>query len=596
MAEGGTEAQTSYRSRSLKVGVRLCAITMIALLVYAVLPHEEPIEQLPFVILVSLGFVGVGLMWWLPWRRIVPPRTLHLVPAGWALFYVLLTGGAIVVTGGADSSLYLLYVPVLLFVALVYPMRFQIGLLGVTIASYTFAVLIAPQPARPGDLVFRLAILCVAFAVDSLISSEFRQVIAAEVRARAESERRAALLKSVAEAARGIGNLKPNEVIRAVVHATESLGFEAANISSVDHETQTYVSIYGVGIPDEYRRTRYPFSMGGVGMCIREARTIVIDDYREMKIPIPMLSRLGFRSVMATPIWLRGELKAVLVAGAKETLRISDEEVEAFELLAAQASSTLEVAEGFEQKAEALERMQALDRMKNDFISTVSHEIRTPLTAIEGFGSTLERYYTQLGSKERMELLTRLNANSRVLHDIVTNLLDFSRIEEGKFSIDPKPVGLAHRVEALISRLQPLLREHVVAVEVDGELLVEADPMLLDRVLENLLSNAAKYTPSGCRLWIEGRLENDRVRIVVGDEGPGIPAEELERLGERFFRGGDPNDRRVRGAGLGLAFAKEVLELHGSALEVVSTQREGTQFSFTLPVAATRPAKAASER
>jgi K+-sensing histidine kinase KdpD len=595
MSEGETEAQTSYRGRSIEVGFRLCAITMIALLAYAFLPHQEPIEEVPFLILLAVGFLGVALMRGLPWKRLVSPRILPLIPAAWALFYVLLTSAAILVSGGGDSSLFLLYVPVLLFVALIYPMRYQIALLTVTIISYGLALLIEELSVQAGDLLLRLVILCIAFAVGSFISSEFRRVIAAETRARTESERRAALFQSIAVAARGIGNLKPNEVIRAVVHATESLGFEAANISSVDHETQTYASIYGVGLPDEYRNTRFPFSMGGVGLCIQEARTIVIDDYREMKIPIPMLTTLGFRSVMATPISLHGELKAVLVAGAKETLRISDEEVEAFELLAAQASGALEVAEGFEQKTVALERMQELDRMKNDFISTVSHEIRTPLTAIEGFGSTLERYYSKLGQKERMELLTRLNANSRVLHDIVTNLLDFSRIEEGKFSVVPKPVGLAHRVEALVSRLQPLLREHIVAVDVNGELLVEADPLLLDRVLENLLSNAAKYTPSGCRLWIGGRLEGDRVRIVVGDEGPGIPPEELERLGERFFRGGDPNDRRVRGAGLGLAFAKEVLELHGSALEVVSTEHEGTQFSFALPVPEIRPARAASE-
>jgi len=594
MAQSGRETAISYSGRPIRVGVRLCAVTMLALLIYALLPHQGRMERFPFMVLTGLGFLGAIMMWFFPWRQVVSPRLINVVPGAWALFYVILNSAAITVTGGSDSALFLLYVPVLLFIALVYPVRYQVVLLAVTLASYVGAILMDEQPMPAGDLVLRIAILCVAFSVGSFISSEFNRVIAAEKRARRESERRASLFQSVAVAARDIGNLKPEEVIRAVVHATQSLGFEAASISEVDHRTQTYISLYGVELPDEYVHARLPFTMGGVGMCIREGRTIVIDDYRDLKVPVPMLSRLGFRSVMATPIRLHGELRAVLVGGAREQLRISDEEVEAFELLAAQASRALELAEGFEQKNEALQRLQELDRMKSDFISTVSHEIRTPLTAIEGFGSTLERYYERLGPEERLEMLNRLNANSRVLHDIVTNLLDFSRIEGGKFAVEPRAVGLSHRVDSLVRRLQPLLSDHMVTVDVSGELLVEADPVLLDRVLENLLTNAAKYTPAGTRLWISGAMGEDNVRIVVGDEGPGIPAEELQHLGERFFRGGDPNDRQVRGAGLGLAFAKEVLELHGSKLNVVSTERVGTQFSFTLPLPAT-PARMARE-
>ena len=595
MSHSGREASTSYRGRPIRVGVRLCAVTMLALLIYALLPHQERIERFPFMILTALGFLGAIMMWFLPWRQVVSPRLINFVPVGWALFYVILNSVAITVTGGSDSALFLLYIPVLLFIALVYPLRYQIALLGVTIASYSWAMLMEEQPIPAGDLAFRIAIISVAFAVGSFISLEFNRVIAAETRARKESERRATLFQSVAVAARDISNLKPDEVIRAVVHATQALGFEAACISEVDHRTQTYAARYGVELPDEYLKARLPFTMGGIGMCIREGRTIVIDDYRDLKVPVPMLSRLGFRSVMATPIRLHGELRAVLVGGAREQLRISDEEIEAFELLATQASRALEVAEGFEQKNEALLRLQELDRMKSDFISTVSHEIRTPLTAIEGFGSTLERYYQKLGPDERLELLNRLNANARVLHDIVTNLLDFSRIEGGKFTVERRAVDLGSRVDALVSRLQPLLSDHVVTVDIGGELQVEADPLLLDRVLENLLANAAKYTPTGTRLWISGTMEDDRIRIVVGDEGPGIPPEELERLGERFFRGGDPNDRQVRGAGLGLAFAKEVLELQGSKLDVISTPHVGTQFSFTLPLPAT-PARLAPER
>ena len=112
---------------------------------------------------------------------------------------------------------------------------------------------------------------------------------------------------------------------------------------------------------------------------------------------------------------------------------------------------------------------------------------------------------------------------------------------------------------------------------------MRAEPLLLERVLENLLSNAAKHTPEGTAIEIAARHMDGDVEISVADEGPGIPAEELRYLGDRFFRGGDPNARRTRGTGLGLAVVREILKLHDSALEIESQEGRGSRFSFFLP-------------
>jgi two-component system OmpR family sensor kinase len=126
-------------------------------------------------------------------------------------------------------------------------------------------------------------------------------------------------------------------------------------------------------------------------------------------------------------------------------------------------------------------------------------------------------------------------------------------------------------------------------VQISAGLTVRADPLLLERVMENLLSNAAKHTPEGTAIEIAARVIDGAVEISVADEGPGIPEKELRYLGDRFFRGGDPNTR-TRGTGLGLAVVREILRLHDATLEIESREGRGSRFSFALP--ATRPAAA----
>jgi len=233
---------------------------------------------------------------------------------------------------------------------------------------------------------------------------------------------------------------------------------------------------------------------------------------------------------------------------------------------------------------ESLKRSAELDRMKSDFIANVSHELRTPLTAIEGIGVTLERHFGTLDEKTQREFLGHLNANATSLHQIITTLLDFSRIEAGRLELDPREVNVRAWLETLMTRLRSVVESHRVTLSAPEEVVVRGDPVLLDRVVENLLANAVKHTPEGTRVTLSARAENGRATISVSDEGPGIPSEELSHLGTRFFRGGDSATRQTRGTGLGLAFAREILRLHGTDLEVESEPGRGSRFSFSLPV------------
>jgi two-component system, OmpR family, sensor histidine kinase BaeS len=140
-------------------------------------------------------------------------------------------------------------------------------------------------------------------------------------------------------------------------------------------------------------------------------------------------------------------------------------------------------------------------------------------------------------------------------------------------------------VEGVLHRLANLLSSHSLVSQLPADVMVRADPMLLDRVVENLLSNAVKHTPRGTAVTISASVEDGQATICVEDRGQGIPHADLQNLGDRFFRGGDPNTRRTRGTGLGLALVREILRLHGSELEISSEVGKGSRFSFRLPVA-----------
>ena len=174
---------------------------------------------------------------------------------------------------------------------------------------------------------------------------------------------------------------------------------------------------------------------------------------------------------------------------------------------------------------------------------------------------------------------------SKTLDGIITSLLDFSQLEAGSLKAKIERVDLHDLLLAVAGRLETLLSDHVFSLHADRGLEVMGDPFLLDRVVENLVSNAAKHTPEGTRIEVAARADTTVAEISVTDSGPGMSQDDLEHIGQKFYRGGDPNARPTKGIGLGLALVREILELHGTSLAVESTIGEGSRFAFRLPVA-----------
>ncbi len=240
----------------------------------------------------------------------------------------------------------------------------------------------------------------------------------------------------------------------------------------------------------------------------------------------------------------------------------------------------------------AYERTKELERLKTQFFANVSHELRTPLTLILGPAENLLASELSPSARRDLEVIAR---NARTLAKHVNDLLEVSKLEAGKASLDAVPVDVARLVRLVGSHFEALATERgmAYAVEAPQALVRRVDPEKLERVVFNLLSNAFKFTPDGGRVLCalvagetDGAPAEAGFRIEVADSGPGVPVTERERVFARFARGEGEATRRAGGTGLGLAIVKDFVELHGGRVELGEAPEGGALFTIRLPIAA----------
>ena len=229
-------------------------------------------------------------------------------------------------------------------------------------------------------------------------------------------------------------------------------------------------------------------------------------------------------------------------------------------------------------------RQYELQQTKNDVISLVSHEMRTPLTAIQGMTELLAAYDVEPVRRREMNLA--INDEVKRLTRMITGYLDITRLESGATAMRLSPV----RAEALLERIL-ILVEPVAAqrqIRVEGNFPPDLPPFLADadllsRAVENLVSNAIKYSPDATTVSVSARAEEEFVAIEVADQGYGIPAADLERVFEKFYRVPRVQDAGVPGTGLGLALVREIAELHHGSVSVRSEVNQGSIFILRIP-------------
>lgn len=241
--------------------------------------------------------------------------------------------------------------------------------------------------------------------------------------------------------------------------------------------------------------------------------------------------------------------------------------------------------DSIERHEAALAHVERVAQARQDFVATVSHELRTPIHVVSGMAETLDERWDQLASDQRHELVRRLRSSGDSLRTLVEGLLDFARLGAETVELRPEIFDLGSITDEVVRANASAHPDHVIRLSggVTGQ--VVADPLLVERVVDNLVRNACNHTPAGTTVTVVTSHAGHELQVEVVDDGPGIASEDLPRLTERFFRGGDHLSRDAGGVGLGLAFCADVLQLHGRSLEVVSEPGQGARFAFRLPVA-----------
>jgi len=228
--------------------------------------------------------------------------------------------------------------------------------------------------------------------------------------------------------------------------------------------------------------------------------------------------------------------------------------------------------------------MRRLETMRRDFVANVSHELKTPLTSIKGFVETLLE--GALDDKENsLNFLKIINNHADRLNTLINDLLDLSRIESKEMLLHKEKFNLANLVNVVMLGFKSQAKQKAVQLSSDlpQDLEIFADKSKIEQVLTNLINNAIKYNKEKGFVRVYSEQLADKVKIIVEDSGSGIPARDILRIFERFYRVDKARSRELGGTGLGLSIVKHIVELHGGTTGVESTEGLGSKFWFTLP-------------
>lgn len=227
-----------------------------------------------------------------------------------------------------------------------------------------------------------------------------------------------------------------------------------------------------------------------------------------------------------------------------------------------------------------------LGKMKSDFVSTISHEFKSPLTSIRQLAEMLQA--GRVPSEERRQRYYNvLLEQSERLSLLIDNILDFARMEEGKKEFEFEMVDMGPLLEELVSTIQQQVRHEgfTVQAEIDTPLpSIQADRAAITQAITNLIDNAIKYSAGAKKIYVRGFTRNQHLIIAVQDFGVGIEPEEIDKVFERFYRGGDELTRTVKGSGLGLTLVKQIVQAHHGSVHVESEPGRGSTFSIRLPL------------
>jgi signal transduction histidine kinase len=347
----------------------------------------------------------------------------------------------------------------------------------------------------------------------------------------------------------------------------EILDADTCAVLLLDDDGKDLVARAAAGLEEEVEQgVRIPLGRGFAGRVAADARPVILDDVDHADVVNPLLRKKGIKSLVGVPLRVDGLVIGVIHVGTLVPRRFSEDDVELLELVADRVALAIE-------RARLHEQVVALDQLRANFVAVASHELRTPAASVYGALATVVERRDKLSPETREELLRVAYEQGDRLCRLLEQLLDLSRLDARGVHVNPKPLVLQNVLADITGEAVP--GGIPVRLEVPPDLAVVADPLVLDRVVTNLLLNAVRYGSPPILVTAEQR--DRHLRIAVEDRGAGVPEELQARLFDRFERGDE-----IGGSGLGLSIARAYARAHGGDL-VYEPGERGARFELIVP-------------
>ena len=405
--------------------------------------------------------------------------------------------------------------------------------------------------------------------------------------------RQAAELETVAKVSTATSTiLEADKLLQNVVNLTkESFGLYHAHIYLSDEAGDTLVLTAGAGeagqqmvaegwqIPLEREQSL-------VARAARSHEGVIVNDVTKNPnyLANPLLP--DTRSEMAVPMIVGDKVIGVLDVQSDRTDRFSQEDVHIQTTLAGQIATALENARLYEQSLETAEKLREVDRVKSEFLANMSHELRTPLNSIIGYSEMMLMGLNGELQEEMTDDVQAIYDNGKHLLAVISDILDLAKIEAGRFNMQFEEVSVSSLLdEVKVNNAGLFMNKPLeLIVEIEADLpMIEADPIRVNQIFNNLVSNAIKFTSEG-RVTVRAYRDRDWVAVDVEDTGVGMTDEDLEMIFEKFMQVDGSFTRRAEGTGLGLAITRHLIHLHAGEIDVRSKLNEGTTFTVRLPL------------
>jgi signal transduction histidine kinase len=444
-----------------------------------------------------------------------------------------------------------------------------------------------------GVMLFFVSAMFVSAYLASTINSRLRRR-EREVFELSENLQRAyGRLQTLYDSAQAINStLQLEQVLDSIVRRTaDAMNVRACSIRLLD-ETGSRLRVAAVhGLSDSYvKKGDLVLAQNPLVREVLAGRVIAVADVRtDTRLQYRAQALIeGINSMLSAPLQGKHGPLGLIRAYSTELDHFTEEDASFLAAMASEGSVAIE-------NAMAYRALGQLDEMKSHFVLMVTHELRSPVSVIRSLLRTMTAGYVGTLSDEQRDIIGRALHRADFLQALIDDLLDLAA---GKNELGLKEERSSARLDEIlrqvVERFETAARESQVTLEYrppkDGPVTVNAGIDGLDRIFNNLISNAIKYTPTGGRVSVTLSLEEGSARVEVSDTGIGMPEESLERLFEEFYRAPNAKAQVKEGTGLGLAITRDLVNRYGGQISVQSRLGRGTTFTVTLPLAAEHPA------